>query len=259
MNSVEYYKMARMETTHWWYRALHTLVLRSIEAHFNQKEIAVLDAGCGTGGLLEYLKNHGYQRLQGFDKSEIAVLLCEQKGLPVNKGDLKDIALHRMEEPVDVVVSNDTLYFLDITGQKKLTDDVYSILNENGLFITNWPAFNAFRGTHDLQVGIKQRFNAKDLWTVFDKNKFELKSKIYWPFLLSPAIWVTRFMQRMKLKVVRSAKFDSDLKDSNWMINSALETITRFDNSYLKWKPFGSSLFLVMQKKSIINRYSDVS
>jgi len=46
----EYALMHESETNFWWYKHLHQQVLHSIEHYFlQQKNIDILDAGCGTG------------------------------------------------------------------------------------------------------------------------------------------------------------------------------------------------------------------
>lgn len=48
----EYIKMAKAERNHWWYRNLHYLVLDTIKNRFSRRDIAIIDAGCGTGGVI---------------------------------------------------------------------------------------------------------------------------------------------------------------------------------------------------------------
>ena len=72
-NKDEYDRMAEAEGKHWWYRSLHERVLRTIQKQFASRDIDILDAGCGTGGLLSYLRDNGFTNLQGFDISEFAV------------------------------------------------------------------------------------------------------------------------------------------------------------------------------------------
>jgi SAM-dependent methyltransferase len=250
MKEVEYYRMAESESTHWWYRSLHRLVLGVLNRHFNDKGISVIDAGCGTGGLISFLEKHGYTQLEGFDDSNIAVQICKNHKLPVFKGDIRSIMEYFMEGTADVVVSNDTFYYLSTSAQRAFTDDAWKLLRENGLVIVNLPVFSSFRGIHDLQVGIKQRYHYSEIWESFDDKKFEMVTKLYWPFLLSPAIWLTRFIQRLKLRYVKNPVMVSDTSRENRLTNALLYGITTGENYTMRRKPFGSSLFLVMKKIS---------
>ncbi len=55
MQPDEYHKMARIEDAMWYYRALHRHIVRSLSRQLPAAMVRVLDAGCGTGGLLRRL------------------------------------------------------------------------------------------------------------------------------------------------------------------------------------------------------------
>ena len=85
----EYIKMENVESKHWWYVSLHNLTLKTIQKAFKQKDISILDAGCGTGGLLEKLISNNYKFVEGFDISEDAVEIARLKKIDIKLGDLK--------------------------------------------------------------------------------------------------------------------------------------------------------------------------
>lgn len=246
----EYYRMADTEQEHWWYRSLHFLVLQHIKKYFKDQNIKIIDAGCGTGGLINFMKNQGYNNIDGFDVSDIAVQICNKRNIAAYKGDLREISKYYMDNYADVVISNDTFYFLDTEDQRKLTDKISNLLKNDGLLITNIPSLNAFSGIHDIQVGIKKRFNKKDIWEIFDRNKYAMVTEMYWPFVLSLPIWVTRLIQRIKMKLNPDIEIKSDLNKQGKLLNSVLFYITNIENKIFSRKPFGSSLFLVMMKKN---------
>ena len=75
--SDEYEKMFRLEGQLWWYRILHERVESVLRQHFGDKrDIQLLDAGCGTGGLLSFLRQRNYNNLRGIDGSADAVAFC---------------------------------------------------------------------------------------------------------------------------------------------------------------------------------------
>ncbi len=246
----EFYRMADTEKEHWWYRSLHFLVLCHIKKYFHDRNIKIIDAGCGTGGLITFMKNQGYKNIDGFDASDIAVQICNKRNIAAFQGDLRDISKYYMDNHADAVISNDTLYFLDREEQRNLTDNISNLLKKDGLLITNIPSLPAFRGIHDVQVGIKKRIERKDIWKIFDQNKYTMLTQMYWPFVLSPPIWFARFIQRTKMRINPDTIIKSDLSNQGKWINSILFYITNMENTMLSRKPFGSSLFLVMKKKS---------
>ena len=241
----EYIKMDGVEGKHWWYKSLHKLVLNSIESNFNSKEINILDAGCGTGGLLEYLRSKNYNNISGYDLSKDAVELSNQKGLNTIELDLIDY--QNTDKKYDVIISNDTMYFFNLEEQKRILDEFYLSLNRGGILILNLPSFNAFGGIHDKAVGVENRFNAKMVDDMIDNDKFEIIQKTYWPFLLSPLIYLVRLAQRVQLKNNSNVRYVSDIDVPPEIINNTLYSIITLENKYIKRKPFGSSLFLVLR------------
>ncbi len=240
--------MAAVERRHWWYRTLHSIVLNSIEKSFDSRDIVIIDSGCGTGGLLLFLNDKGYSNVKGFELSPDAVNICRAKGANVVQFDLRRISDLYPCDHADVIISNDTFYFFDMKGCHKIIEQCYQVLKPNGLLILNLPAGNAFRGIHDISVGIKHRFSKNDVSILFSRSEFNIIKTIHWPFLLSPVIFLERLRQRVKMRLNPSFEISSDIDMPSGFINSLLEGISSLENHLLPVKPFGSSIFLVVQK-----------
>jgi len=73
------------------------------------EDAAVLDLGCGTGGLLARLAARGHQRLVGIELDEKAILACVRRGLDVVHADLNDGLQAFADAQFDVVVLSQTL------------------------------------------------------------------------------------------------------------------------------------------------------
>jgi SAM-dependent methyltransferase len=248
-NYAEYEKMYHAEKKLWWYKILHSQVLRILSKNFNDKKIRIIDGGCGTGGLMDILKENAYNRVTGFDISTHALEFSKKRGLDVFRCDLKKIQDCFPENTADAFISNDSLYFLSTGERKEFAENIFSILKPKGILILNLPAFNAFRGTHDISVGINKRFRKKDILLIFDRDKFEILEMRYWPFLLSPFLFVVRMSQRLRLKFFSDVRQSSDVKVPPEFVNNIFHTITAMENSIMKNKPWGSSLFVVLRKK----------
>ncbi len=245
-NKNEYIKMNDVEKRHWWYRSLHELVKVNIKNNFNSKQISILDAGCGTGGLLDCLQNDNYNKLSGFDLSIDAVNFSLNKGLNVKELDLR--GYEYQGKKYDVIISNDTMYFFSLEEQRIILNNFYNSLNKEGIVILNLPSFKAFGGVHDKAVGIKNRFNKKMIKDMVNLAQFEVFQKIYWPFLLSPIIFLFRLLQGVKLSHGKKIKIKSDINMPSSLVNEILYKVVKLENKYIKRRPFGSSLFLVLKK-----------
>jgi SAM-dependent methyltransferase len=246
----EYVKMAAVEERLWWYKALHSLVYSHISDAFSEKLIKIADAGCGTGGMIKFLTGKGYQNIDGFDISEEAVGICKDASLPVFHENIVNISNHYQLQSLDVIISNDTFYFITEAERKQLISDFYKLLRPNGIVLLNLPALNAFRGIHDISVGIGYRFSKKDIKKMIDKEEFSIQRVNYWPFFLSPIIYFSRFFQRIKLKMNKNIKIESDIDLPPDWINKLLFKLTRCENNIFRRKPFGSSLFLVLRRNN---------
>jgi len=247
-NPEEYEKMARAERVFWWYRILHRMVLDAVGEQFSDKDISIIDAGCGTGGLMLFLKEQGYKNIKGFDLSDQAIKYCQKRGLNVIQDTLMNILNRYGSSSEEIIITNDTLCFLDSTERINFIFQCLDVLKPEGLLILNLPALKVFRGTHDQCVGITYRFKKDDIKTLINERYYKFIKQIYWPFLLSPFIFFVRLFQRIYITMNPSALIHSDVAIPPTFVNHFFERITHLENRFLVKKPFGSSLFVVAQK-----------
>ena len=114
--------------------------------------------------------------------------------------------------------------------------------------IINYPVLEAFRGTHDLSVGIKKRKNKNELTRLLNDSGFSILQNDYWPFLLSPIIFFVRTIQKVKLKLSKNVEINSDVNLPPYIFNKIFYYLTKAE-IILPYKPWGSSLFIVARKK----------
>lgn len=69
----------------------------------------VLDLGCGSGELLDYLKKHKQVRGSGIESSEAQVAECIGKGLQVLQGDINEEIRDYPDQCFDYVILSQTL------------------------------------------------------------------------------------------------------------------------------------------------------
>ncbi len=245
--------MFEVEDRMWWYKTLHDRVLEEIKTYSSDyRNLHVLDAGCGTGGLLTRLASEGITQTEGFDYNEHAVGFSQSRGLSVRRETITDFSYP--PETFDVVVSDDVLYQLDDTEIQSALACIYRVLKPGGIFITNNNAFGVFRGIHDIAVGSKRRFVKAD----FDRflsvfSDFRILKATYWSLFLSPLMLVARLVQRVQLGLglVRPEAVGSDVSLPSPAVNGLLYRLCTLERRCLKRSPFGSSLFLVIRKSDV--------
>lgn len=249
INRAEYEAMYQVEEQLWWYKILHERVYEAIKAEFGDKtDIKILDAGCGTGGMLSFLAAKGYKQIQGFDFNDAAVEFSKNRGLHVSQASILELKGMFETDGFDVVICNDVLYQFEDEEIKNALLDILSLLKPNGKFISNNNAFEAFRGTHDIAVGSKKRFVLADFKKYLGAQK--IVKATYWSFFLSPLIFLVRFVQRLQLRFgkVNLAEIKSDVSLPSPFLNSFFYRLVKFESRLSSNFPFGSSLFLIITK-----------
>lgn len=248
-NRAEYEKMHAVEAHHWWYQNLHRLTLQAIRDELHMPlNASILDAGCGTGGQMVALRQAGYTNAEGFDLSADAVGFCQQHGLQVEPGDLRQIGHQFHGRQFDVIVSHDNLYFLTPDEQQRYFHAVAQLLKPGGALVMNAPVYCAFAGMHDVAVGIQERSSPSQLRTLSEAAGLRVQRLHLWPMTLSTAIFVVRLWQRLKLRWGANQAVTSDVSLPPSWLNAILGMVCRLDDVLFKRPWWGSSCFLVCQK-----------
>jgi hypothetical protein len=234
----------RVESTLWWYQALHHLVLGAIRAHATAAAPVVIDAGCGTGGLMQFLRAHGLRpcaasisRSTPWPGARSATSTCGRATCSTSRAARRTFGRRDRQQRHALLPGPRP------AGERRA--QCAAILRPGGLLILNVPALRAFAGIHDISVGIRERFSRADTKRLLGGPSFEVVRERYWPFVLSPLIYAARAAQRRTMRRNKDFTVQSDVGLPPRWINNTLLALVRAENRLLPWKPFGSSLFLV--------------
>lgn len=246
MKAAEYDLMRAVEDRHWWYTVLHRLVQEALSGCL-PPHARLLDAGCGTGGMLNFLQSDGGGlELTGVDASEDAVRHCHQRGLgTVRRGSVE--ALEFEDAAFDAVLSLDVLYHAGV-DEKKALAEMGRVLCPEGLLVVNLPAFEHLRGSHDMAVSGVRRYVSCQVRSLLEHSSFEVVMIQYWNAWLFLPLLVWRRISRTKAG--QGTESRSDLKLPPSWFNSLLAGVGRLDARLCRelHLPFGSSVFAVARK-----------
>lgn len=240
MESVEYTQMELVEETMWWYQGLHANILDAL-GKFAPDAKNLLDAGCGTGGMLKTIRERfPSMSLHGTDISEQACIAARAKsGADVLLGSVD--ALHYPDRSFDALISLDVLgYDLDVDAA---VNGFFRVLRTGGYAILNLAAYQWMLSYHDKAVGQSHRYTRSAAVGLFRKHGFTVHFAGYWNTILFPLMVAQR-------KLMRSSGA-SDVRPFHPLVNNAFKTCLAVERAFIRRGvalPFGGSLLIVVQR-----------
>lgn len=122
---------------------------RVIERHFPQdREIAILDLGCGHGAFVHYLHRAGYQNVVGVDVSPSQVVEARRLGIEgVQEGNLVETLRGLPDASQDVVIAFDVLEHFTKDELLSFASEVHRVLCPGGKWVIHTPNGEALFGS----------------------------------------------------------------------------------------------------------------
>jgi ubiquinone/menaquinone biosynthesis C-methylase UbiE len=244
MEEREYEILYRAEQKHFWYQALHKNIISTLHEIFPQQSgIKILDAGCGTGLLLQKLQQIG--SAFGFDISVQALEFCSQRNLKnISRATVQHLPFET--EIFDAVISADVLYHRNVPEERKALLEFYRVLKPGGSLILNLPAFEFLRSSHDIAIHTERRYKKKQLEILLRSCGFKINHCYYRNCFLFPFIASLRLLRRGFAKT----NPESDVSLPPEWINDSLTKIMFADDWLAKQIrfPAGLSIFCVGTK-----------
>lgn len=249
MNEREYDSMYAVEDTHWWYVSLHELICSYVAGERNRKgaPLDILDAGCGTGRLMQLMQPYG--TVEGFDLSERALGFCRERGLAnIRQANLNDV--EPGETRYDIITSIDVIYHRAVQDESGILTRFYRSLKPGGLLIVNLPAFEFLRSTHDIAVHTRRRYTRGELENLLIRCGFAVEKSSYRIAFLFPFIAGYRLARRFLPHPAQPGNVASDVSAPSPLLNVALLFSSRMENALQRRidLSFGSSVFMVVRR-----------
>ena len=196
MERREYKRLAAVEERGWWFHGLHANLIRAWQERSSAaSEAVLLDAGCGTGGLLARLaeaapraRRFGIELDPGAaetarDKSSAALMVASVTTPPL------------AAQSCDAIFSADVLCHRGVDPAEALAA-LAPCLKRRGLLLLNLPAYRWLFSGHDLAVDNVRRFGAGEVRALLRAAGFIDIRIAYWNSLLFPLMVAQRLVHR---------------------------------------------------------------
>jgi SAM-dependent methyltransferase len=235
MDTVEVQAMLDHEDRHWWYRGRRRIVEGELARLSVPTGARVLDAGCGSGRLLDELSAFG--EVSGLDMNPDSVAFARGRGhADVQEGAVE--ALPWEDETFDLVTCLDVV---EHTADDRVTlRELRRVLAPSGRLLITVPAYQALWSTHDTFNRHYRRYDRRMMRALAADTELTIERMTYFNSLLLPPAALVRWLQRMRLRREAGTAVngdDSHLSDveltPQWL-SPALELPLRLEAAWLR-------------------------
>jgi SAM-dependent methyltransferase len=191
----EYERLSQAEDRMWWFRGLHANLLSALAESGAAGQQRILDAGCGTGGLLARLKvAYPEAMVVGLDLDAEAVRLASAKcGGALCRGSVDRLPF--AANAFDAILSADVLCHAGVDEERAL-GEFRRCLAPGGLLLLNLPAYPWLYSAHDAAVANARRYAKGALHRQLAAAGFVEIRLGYWNSLLFPLMLLRRLVWR---------------------------------------------------------------
>jgi len=242
MDKEQYDRLFQMEEQHWWYLGMQRMVGSLLSRYMDRRGSArILDAGCGTGGMLKYLQRFG--TVAGVDLAPEAIEFCRKRSITA----MARASVERLpfaSESFDLVVSFDVLYHQAVLNDRLALKEFHRVLRPDGLVMIRVPAYDWLRGAHDVAVHTRHRYSRGELAAKLADAGFRVRKLSHVNSLLFPVA----ALKRLAEGTAHSLRPDLDLPSP--ILNRLLLAALEIESALLPAIsfPWGLSLLAVATK-----------
>jgi SAM-dependent methyltransferase len=241
MHIDEYRKLAEVEDAMWYFPALNQRMLLPLR-DWRGKSANVLDAGCGTGGLIRFLQQKEPDWLiTGLDYSELACSLArERTDATILEGSITDLPFP--DRHFDIVVCADVISQVEDAG--KALSEFARVLKRGGMVVINVAAYEWMWSYHDDTCETKHRFRRSKLLKMIRISGLNPEVASYANMLIFPFVIARR-------KIFLPASPTSDVKTYSPFVENVFGSLAQFEHQLISHGgslPTGSSVFIAARK-----------
>lgn len=226
----------------WHFRSLHRHVLRELLNALGRGPAKILDAGCGTGGLIRRLVSEvPAWEWTGLDSQPLACQLAsERSGGAFVEGTVESLPF--ADETFDAVVFADVLCC--VKDDCAAIQEGFRVLRPGGAMVVNVAVYPWLWSYHDDATQTQRRYQANELGNKIRAAGFGEVATKRWNALTLPLIAFRR-------KIMPPFQNGSDVRPYPVLVNKTLDAFMKVEHAWIglggRW-PFGSSEMAVAGK-----------
>ena len=224
-----------------YFHALNQRMLHPL-APLQGRQVEILDAGCGTGGLIKALRARDQNwSLTGLDYSDVACDYARQRtSVPIVQGSIE--ALPFAAAQFDALLCADVISQID--DASVAIREFARVLRAGGILVINVAAYQWMWSYHDDSCQTKHRYTRPEIAALLRGAGFAGVRTTHWNALPFPAVWAKR-------KLLRSAADTSDVKDYPRAVDATFGALMAVEHAWFElggtWA-WGTSVFAVARK-----------
>jgi ubiquinone/menaquinone biosynthesis C-methylase UbiE len=239
--SIEY--NFKFEQDYWWFVGRRKIIGNLIKKFFNcEKKSFILDAGCGTGLMLNDLKKYAISI--GMDRSEVALNYAKTR-MPnmLTYGDVCNLPFK--DRTFDLITVLGVLYNRNVASDDVALREFSRVLNYGGILVIDEAAYNFLQSKHNESVDGIRRYTRKRLVDKVRSCGLTVLKSSYWNMLMLPLFAAIAAYERFN-----SRKQFSKLRRIPGVFNYILKRYLYYEAFLMKYIsfPFGPSLTIVAKK-----------
>lgn len=238
--------MAAVEGHHWWYggmRAITASMLDSVYA--GRRDLHMLDAGCGSGGNLRFLRRYG--SVTGIDLAAEALALG-RLNVQSRLARASVLALPFADASFDLVTSFEVLYHRAVPDERVALREAWRVLRLGGRLLLRLPAYQFLLRRHDREVHTRRRYTAGPVRALLRDSGFVIECCTYINTVLFPLAVAQQLAERA---LPAFAPHGSNLLPPSAALNEALRWPLAAEAAWIargRSFPFGLSIVCLARK-----------
>jgi SAM-dependent methyltransferase len=250
MQPNDYADLHALEDEFWWFAGMREITAALLDPICPRSaNNVVLDAGCGAGGNLNWLRRYAEpQRIFGVDFNSDALRFCRAREHNL-LAQASVVSLPFRAGVFDLVTSFDVLGQLSDQGDEKALREMHRVTKPGGVVMVRTAAYQWLHSGHDIALHTCQRYNLELLGRKVEAAGFRVLRATYANSLLLPAA----ILRRLVLKRIGVVDQGSDVKRlPSDVLNKVFKTMLGSEARWLR-RPgsrlrFGLSAICVAEK-----------